>query len=265
MIPKIIHYVWVGDQPKPELVYKCINSWKKYCPDFEIREWGNDSLLKISNRYVLQAIEHKKWAFVSDYIRLYALYNYGGLYLDSDCEITAPVYEFLKYSYVTGNEKSKRPITAFLGSEPANATIKDLLDEYNKLEMFDNTGEPDFTTNTERITKYFKTKYSLKTPVEDTEPFFFGENSVIFPSYYFCTPAEGKKNYAIHHFAYSWQTSFKRRLLLRVGNFKFVKFSQKIFPAKETLPLTENEKIVCKIHIGTRYFCITYTKSKVND
>ena len=88
MIPKIIHYVWVGNNEKPEIVLKCIESWKKYCPDFEIIEWNNDSLKEIDNKYVSQAFECKKWAFVSDYLRLYALKNFGGFYFDTDLEIT---------------------------------------------------------------------------------------------------------------------------------------------------------------------------------
>jgi len=74
-IPKKIHYVWIGESPKSEFILKCIESWRKHLPDFEIKEWGNDSLLKIENRYAIEAYNNKKWAFVSDYIRLYALFH----------------------------------------------------------------------------------------------------------------------------------------------------------------------------------------------
>ncbi|MEN7470513.1 glycosyltransferase family 32 protein, partial [Providencia stuartii] len=88
MIPKIIHYIWVGNNPKPQFVLDCIETWKQHLPDYEIMEWGNDCLETINNTYVNEAIKNKKWAFASDYIRLYALYNYGGIYLDSDVEVT---------------------------------------------------------------------------------------------------------------------------------------------------------------------------------
>ena len=69
-IPKIIHFVWIGTKPKSELILKCIESWKKFCPDYEIKEWGNDAAEKISNRYMQEALAAKKYAFVSDYLRL---------------------------------------------------------------------------------------------------------------------------------------------------------------------------------------------------
>ncbi|MDC9583309.1 glycosyltransferase, partial [Xenorhabdus sp. PR6a] len=79
MIPKKIHYVWVGNQPKSELILKCIDSWKKHLPDYEIIEWNNEKFEKIKNTYSEQAFQNRKWAFVSDYIRLYALYHEGGI------------------------------------------------------------------------------------------------------------------------------------------------------------------------------------------
>ena len=100
MIPKKIHYVWVGTAEKPDSVIKCIESWKKYCPDYEIIEWGNEEFEKIKNKYARQAFENKKWAFVSDYIRLYALYNHGGIYLDTDVEITQNIDRFLVHDFV---------------------------------------------------------------------------------------------------------------------------------------------------------------------
>lgn len=104
MIPKKIHYVWVGDKPKPELVLKCIASWKKHLPDYEIIEWGNDFLNTINNKYVQEATLAKKWAFVSDYIRLYALYHQGGIYLDTDVIVKANLDQFLTHDFFTSYE-----------------------------------------------------------------------------------------------------------------------------------------------------------------
>ena len=101
MIPKIIHFVWVGDQPKSDLVLKCIATWKKYLPDYEIVEWGNDAFTKIENIYAQQAYENKKWAFVSDYLRLHALKYFGGFYFDTDLEITSDISEFRALDFVS--------------------------------------------------------------------------------------------------------------------------------------------------------------------
>ena len=118
MIPKIIHYVWVGNNPKPDLVLKCIESWKKYCPDYKIKEWNNNDISNINNIYVKEAFECKKWAFVSDYLRLYALKNIGGFYFDSDLEITQPIDKFRDKAFISGYENwhgEYSPITAFMG------------------------------------------------------------------------------------------------------------------------------------------------------
>ena len=86
-IPKIIHYCWFGKGKKSELIEKCIASWKKYLPDYKIIEWNESNFDINSNIYCKEAYENKKYAFVSDYVRLYAVYNYGGIYFDTDLEV----------------------------------------------------------------------------------------------------------------------------------------------------------------------------------
>ena len=90
MIPKKIHYFWIGGNPKPESVLYCIDSWKKYCPDYEIIEWNESNYDFTKNEYMRQAYEAKKWAFVTDYARLDVIYKYGGIYLDTDVELIKP-------------------------------------------------------------------------------------------------------------------------------------------------------------------------------
>ena len=94
-IPKIIHYCWFGKGPKPELVLKCIASWEKYLPDYEIKEWNENNFDINSNIYCKEAYERKKYAFVSDYVRLYAVYNEGGIYFDTDLEVIKNMDVFL--------------------------------------------------------------------------------------------------------------------------------------------------------------------------
>ena len=84
MIPKVIHYCWFGRNPKPRLAEKCLASWRKYCPDYKIIEWNEDNFDIGSNLYVKQAYESKKWAFVTDVVRLQVLYTHGGIYMDTD-------------------------------------------------------------------------------------------------------------------------------------------------------------------------------------
>ena len=91
-IPKVIHYCWFGGKEKPPLVKKCIESWHQYCPDYEIKEWNETNFDVDCIPYVAAAYADKKWAFVSDYARLYLVYEYGGVYLDTGCaaEIKLP-------------------------------------------------------------------------------------------------------------------------------------------------------------------------------
>ena len=103
-IPKIIHYCWFGKNEKPDIVKKCIDSWKKILNEYEIIEWNEKNFKIDSNKFVKQAYDSKKFAFVSDYVRVYALYNYGGIYLDTDVELLRPLDELLKDKMFCGWE-----------------------------------------------------------------------------------------------------------------------------------------------------------------
>ena len=104
MIPKKIHYCWVGGNSKPPLVKKCIQSWKKYCPDYEIIEWNESNYDISKNIYMKQAYEAKKWAFVTDYMRLDIIYEHGGIYLDTDVELIKNIDDLLSNEAFAGIE-----------------------------------------------------------------------------------------------------------------------------------------------------------------
>ena len=95
-IPKIIHYCWFGGNPLPELAQKCIESWKKYCPDYEIKRWDETNFDLDCCDYVREAYQEKKWAFVSDYARFKILYEYGGVYFDTDVELIKPIDDIVE-------------------------------------------------------------------------------------------------------------------------------------------------------------------------
>lgn len=104
-IPKKIHYCWFGRNPLPESAKKCIESWKKYCPAYEIIEWNEDNFDLTENRYAREAYEQKKWAFVSDYARLKIVYEQGGIYMDVDVELIKPLDELTELDGYMGFEK----------------------------------------------------------------------------------------------------------------------------------------------------------------
>lgn len=153
MIPKIIHYCWFGGKAKPELTEKCIESWKKFCPDYEIVEWNENNFDINSNLYVKQAYEAKKYAFVSDYARLHALYTVGGIYLDTDVMLLKSFDECLANEAFMGFETKQKVATCVIGSVKCNPLFKDFLDYYTNKLFIDENGNYDVTTNVETITR----------------------------------------------------------------------------------------------------------------
>ena len=210
-IPKIIHYCWFGRGEKPELAIKCINSWKKYCPDYVLKEWNEDNFDINSNLYVKQAYENKKYAFVTDYVRLFALYSEGGIYMDTDVEVLKPIDEFLKHKAFSSFENNNKIPTGIMGAEKGNEWIKDLLDEYLNLRFVKENGDLDTTTNVERITNLTEKQYGLKKESSYQEL----KNGIVtmYPYDYFCPKdwETGEINltensYTIHHFNGSWHS-----------------------------------------------------------
>ena len=209
MIPKKIHYCWFGKGNLPESAKKYIESWKKYCPDYEIIEWNEENFDINSNEYVRQAYEMKKYAFVTDYVRLYALYNIGGIYMDTDVEVLKSLDSFLENKAFSGFEDSNLVPTGIMGAEKNNKWIKDLLDEYKDIKFIDKDGNMDLTTNVTRITNLTVKKYGLITK-SSYQKLNNGE-VVFYPFDYFCPKSwkTGKitltnNSYTIHHFSGSW-------------------------------------------------------------
>lgn len=208
-IPKIIHYCWFGKNPLPEDTKKYIETWRKYCPNYEIKEWNETNFDVNKNQYVKEAYEAKKFAFVSDYVRLYALYTEGGIYMDTDVEVKKPLDIFLKHKAFTGFENETSPITGTMGAEKNNKWIEKLLKDYDNISFYKENGEIDLTTNVERITKTTKELYNvvLQSSYQDLG------DVTIYPFEYFCAKDwetgiinETTDTYTIHHFKSSWHT-----------------------------------------------------------
>lgn len=206
MIEKKIHYCWFGGKKKPKLVKKCINSWKKYCPNCEIIEWNETNFDLNYNIYVKEAYENKKWAFVSDVVRLYALYNYGGIYMDTDVEVIKPLDEFFDNNGFTGFESKNNMITGIMGCKKNNKLFKELLDYYDNRHFIKEDGTFDLSTNTVIITNIL-----LKKGYKRNNKYQKKNNLTLYPTDYFCpidfeTKKMNKtKNTAtIHWFNGSW-------------------------------------------------------------
>ena len=134
MIPKKIHYCWFGRNPKPKLAEKCIASWRKYCPDYEIIEWNEDNFDVNGNGYTRYCYDNQKWAFLSDYVRLAVVAEHGGLYFDTDVELLRKPDELLEYEAFYGFEINSRVNTGQgFGARANHATILAMRAEYEKL------------------------------------------------------------------------------------------------------------------------------------
>ena len=154
MIPKVIHYCWFGNNKKPDLIEKCIESWKKYCPDYEIKEWNEDNFDINSLSYVKQAYMDKKYAFVSDYVRLYAVYTCGGIYLDTDVLLHNRIDELLNYNcWLASDDVRYIPTGLGFGAEKNNKLIKEIMDPYNH---YDYPGGTNVTRDTKVLEKELK-------------------------------------------------------------------------------------------------------------
>jgi hypothetical protein len=212
MIPKIIHYCWFGKNTMPELARKCVVSWRFFCPDYEIIEWNENNFDINSNIYVKEAYRAKKWAFVSDYVRLWALVEYGGIYMDTDCELIKPIDEFLELEAVSGFEDPTRVPTALMGSKKDFEFFKLLLNKYENRKFAIMPGFYDLTTNVRIITQEC-VKRGLKL-VNEKQTI---SGLTLFPTEYFC-PKDfktglikiTKNTYAIHYFTTSWKTRHQK-------------------------------------------------------
>lgn len=206
-IPKIIHYCWFGGKPLPESAIKCIESWKKFCPDYEIIEWNESNYDVTKNRYMKEAYECKRWGFVPDYARLDIIYNNGGIYLDTDVEIVKSFDELLTNSAFAGVEQDTNVVAIGLGFGAVKncETIKKLRDYYDDLSFIKN-GEPDLTP-APRINN----KVLVELGYVYSDNITKCEDLTIYPSEYFCPQNfnTGKltvteNTFSIHHYDSSW-------------------------------------------------------------
>ena len=215
MIPKIIHLCWLSGDPYPPKIAKCLKSWEKYLSDYEIILWDTKRFDLNSSDWVRQAFETKKYAFAADYIRFYALYNFGGIYLDSDVEVLRDFDDLLDLPYFIGAEKAQTPEAAIIGAEKGCDWIKQCLDYYNNRFFVKEDGSFDIRKlpeiMVEQINKLkplrvLSLKESLDIRKLDMQNEVLEFNDVFFsPKVFDSREVEiTPYTYAIHHYQNSW-------------------------------------------------------------
>lgn len=228
MIPKIIHYCWLSNDPIPAKLKKCMDSWKKQLPDYEFMLWNFDRFAKDRSVWVSQAFDSRKYAFAADYIRLYALYNYGGIYLDMDVEVVRPFDSLLGLKTMLCWQKGGDGLeVATFGAEKGSKWVKECLDYYQNREFILPDGTcsvkplPNIVEDILRHKGYKLVDCSSIADAKNTEKQYAERNdSYVLPiltdnffsprSYDDATTCVTDDTYSIHHFAGTWLSWYSR-------------------------------------------------------
>ncbi|MFC6207745.1 glycosyltransferase family 32 protein [Levilactobacillus tongjiangensis] len=209
MIPKVIHYCWFGGQPLPDSVTRCLASWRRVCPDYQVKRWDESNWDVTQMPYVRQAYAQKKFAFVADVARLDVIARHGGIYLDTDVELLEPLDAFLTYDAFFGMEEPGRVNTGVgFGAISKHAMVEDLLAQYQQ-RKFMCRNRPDLTTCVTIAAPLFK-EWGVQR--NQQIQYLQDKRVVILPPTYFCPEdlASGKlrltaQSVAIHHYAVTWK------------------------------------------------------------
>lgn len=207
MIPKIIHYCWFGRNPLPKLAQKCIKSWQKYCPDYEIIQWNEDNFdISAAPLYVRQAYEAKKWAFVTDYVRLWVVHEHGGIYMDTDVELIKKLDSLLMYDAYFGFEDGKYIATGLgFGAVKGAQILRELMEDYYEIPF-----SPKKIVACPRVNTKVFVRHGL---VQEDYKQILLPHILILPTEYLCPKSvidgmvrKTRNTISIHHYESSWYT-----------------------------------------------------------
>lgn len=212
-IPKVIHYCWFGGNPKSDIIKKCINSWKEFCPDYEIIEWNETNFDVNRIKYTADAYSEKKWAFVSDYARLQVVYENGGIYLDTDVLLHSSLDELLEYKCWLASDDVRYIATGLgFGAEKHNKLIKVIADAYEGYEYPSGT-------NVLRDTKIFE---------ENVQGWKKSDRNQIIDGILLIGLRDCSK-YAVHLYTYTWaEEDIKKKRIKEILSNKKDSFSQRV-------------------------------------
>lgn len=211
MIPKLIHYCWLSDDPFPQKIQECIDSWKKYLPDYEFVHWDKERLYALGSDWAIEAFENKKYAFAADYIRCYSVYNFGGIYLDTDVEVCKSLNPLLKANSFMGIDSKGDLEAAVFGAIPRISWIKEALDYYENRHFVNKDGSYNIIT----MPIVFKNALNNVIPSNfrsiRTKQVFdiisLYPKDYFSPKDYMSSNIEKTNNtYTIHHFTASWKS-----------------------------------------------------------
>lgn len=202
-IPKIIHYCWFGNKKKSKLIIKCISSWKKCLPNYKIIEW-NEKNTDLNNPFVQLAYKNKKWAFVSDFVRLNILYEHGGIYLDTDMIVIKSFDNLLNSDCFFGAENEENISCGIIGAVKKNSFIKQCIDKYADILICSELNWASLTIPL-IITELFREKYDFKSSFKKN---IYINNIVIYSSEYFYSFPFNERYGSHKHFKFTTEKSY---------------------------------------------------------
>lgn len=220
-IPKKIHYVWVGGKEKPDDIKRCMKTWKKHLTGYEIIEWNEKNFDINSIAFVKKAYEQKKWAYVSDYIRAYVIYNEGGIYLDTDNILVDTPDKFLEHRAFVGYENSEHPFTAAFGAEKGHPFLKDIIDLYESMTFEFDKNDQYKIVNTKTVSDILIEKYGCKKGNLEQV---LKDDIHVYKDDVLCNPSNN--SVAIHVFTGTWLEG-KRPLMTKLNRFLRVRLNNK--------------------------------------
>lgn len=246
MIPKIIHYCWLSNDPFPDKIQKCINSWREKLPDYKLVRWDLERCKSIDSKWIVEAYNQKRYAFAADFIRFYVLFNYGGIYLDSDVEVLKSFDDFLHLPYFIGFDSFGYFEAAVIGSEANVPWISKCLNYYADRHFLLENGQMDTSPLPGIMYNLISENYNITPITKEHFNYLQDANLYVYPYNYFSPKRHdtGKINvktytYTIHHYAMSWipnrvqrLVQIKRRLMLLFGS-NFINFLIKVFALKK--------------------------------
>lgn len=212
-IPKIIHYCWFGGSPKSELIERCIASWKKTCPDYEIKEWNENSFDVTSHPFTSSMYQEKKFAFVADYVRLVALYDHGGIYLDTDMLLLQPLDPLLTTSLLLGKESERYISCGMIGAIPHHPFIGTMRTTYDTIKKL----RPNPVIMTELYESIKETMHDV-TIMPPSAFYPFDADSI----HLYVGQDLGNKVYGVHLWNYSWGHPLNK-FFKKIGIYSFGK------------------------------------------
>ena len=237
-IPNIIHYSWFGGKEKSKFIKDCIATWQRFFPEYEIKEWNENNFDLNRHHFAREAYEAKKYAFVSDYVRVYVIYHYGGIYFDTDIEVKRNFSDkLLGAKFVIAFELPNSLMTGFFAAEKGNLAVKEILDYYDEIHFYNEYGTMKLTPNP-RIFAQETAKFGLVFNGKFQE---IGDNMRIFPNEVFggynvydMVYTVTENTVLVHHYTASWRTVKEeipvklKKIVLKLFGVGFFRFMRKI-------------------------------------